>query len=338
MGGLLAVLLCVLLSACGGSGADDAQQASPEAIARAAQVAVEDSRRAVAAAVAAPARPAADRAQDALQKPVEVLSFFGIGPGMKVVQLFADDGYYTELLAHAVGPQGVVYVTRLADATRAARFGNVKVVQDAAREVPAASIDRVVVISGYHQAVNMDIDRSLLLGGLIAALKVEGVLGIVDHSAQPGSRGRDVGILHRIDQALVVEEVRGLGFLPVGQLDALRNLGDDRTRMDMDDAIVGRTDRFVLKFTRPAGLQAPVVELVEEKHELIEAGMPGGIDGTSNSATVQEVVQDVRGRIDAYGDAVTAGQRPVEEPPAYVEPEDVERVEEPPVAAVPDGA
>jgi predicted methyltransferase len=317
---LLLLALAGCLAGCGGDAADAVDPASPEAIAQAAQVAAEESRRAVAAAVAEPSRPAADRARDAQEKPVEVLSFLGVGPGMKVLQLFADDGYVTELLSHAVGPQGVVYVTRLEDATRAARLGNVKLVQDANREVPTDSIDRVLIVAGYHQAVNMDIDRTVLLGGTIAALKAGGVLGIVDHSAQPGSRGRDVGTLHRIDQAFVVEEVRALGFLPVGQLDVLRNRGDNRTLMHTDEAIIGRTDRFVLKFVRPAGLKPPMVEIVEEKHELIEPGMPGGIDGTSGSAAVQEVVEDVRGRIDAYGDAVTAGQRPVEEPPAYEVP------------------
>lgn len=311
--GVAVLASATLLAGCGGGGTESGTSPAAAAAA-AAELAAAESRRAVTAAAADAARPAADRARDASEKPVDVLSFFGVGPGMKVVQLFGGDGYVTELLAHAVGPQGVVYVTRLDDDSRLARLGNVREVQDVAAEVPANSVDRVIIVAGYHQAVNMGIDRALLIGGTITALKAGGVVGIVDHSAQPGSRERDVGTLHRIEQGFVVEEMTGLGFAPVGQLDVLRNRGDNRTRMDTDESIVGRTDRFVLKFIRPAGIKAPLVEVVPVRNEIIEAGMPGGIDGTSGSAAVQEVVDDVHGRIDAYGDAVTTGQRPVAEP------------------------
>ena len=54
---------------------------------------------AIAAAVASPARPEADRARDADRQPAEVLEVFGIAPGMKVADLAAGAGYYSEILA-----------------------------------------------------------------------------------------------------------------------------------------------------------------------------------------------------------------------------------------------
>src|SRR3954465_3486963 len=56
-----------------------------------------------------PERSAADRTNDARRDPVEMLSFIGVRAGMQVLDLSAGGGYTTELLARAVGPQGVVY-------------------------------------------------------------------------------------------------------------------------------------------------------------------------------------------------------------------------------------
>src|ERR1041384_2922283 len=60
------------------------------------------------AAVAAPDRSDKDRERDAFRKPVELLGFAGIAPGMHVADLGAGGGYTTELLARTVGPTGTV--------------------------------------------------------------------------------------------------------------------------------------------------------------------------------------------------------------------------------------
>jgi hypothetical protein len=64
---------------------------------------------AVAAALAAPDRSADDRALDAGRKADQLLSFCGVGPGMRVAELAAGGGYTAELLARVVGPSGRVY-------------------------------------------------------------------------------------------------------------------------------------------------------------------------------------------------------------------------------------
>lgn len=63
----------------------------------------------VATIVASPDRSPADRQNDLRRKPVEMLTFIGIRPGMVALDLSAGGGYTTELLARAVGPQGRVY-------------------------------------------------------------------------------------------------------------------------------------------------------------------------------------------------------------------------------------
>src|SRR5437588_8693656 len=62
------------------------------------------------ALVDAPDRTEADRKLDPGRKPVEMLEFLGVKPGMKVEDVGAGGGYTTELLARAVGPSGTVYM------------------------------------------------------------------------------------------------------------------------------------------------------------------------------------------------------------------------------------
>jgi predicted methyltransferase len=62
-----------------------------------------------AALIAAPDRSAADRATDARRDPLQILTFIGARPGMKVLDMGAGGGYSTKLMARTVGPIGVVY-------------------------------------------------------------------------------------------------------------------------------------------------------------------------------------------------------------------------------------
>jgi len=63
----------------------------------------------ISAAVDSPDRPEADRKLDAARKPKEMLAFFGVKPGMKLVDLFTGRGWYAELEARVAGPGGEVY-------------------------------------------------------------------------------------------------------------------------------------------------------------------------------------------------------------------------------------
>src|SRR5688572_11899367 len=61
------------------------------------------------ALVAGADRTDGDRAIDVRRKPTELLAFYGVRPGMTVLDVGASAGYNTELLARAVGPSGKVY-------------------------------------------------------------------------------------------------------------------------------------------------------------------------------------------------------------------------------------
>jgi predicted methyltransferase len=49
----------------------------------------------IAESLAQPARLESDREKDVLRKPDQVLAFFEIKPGMRVLDLFSGGGYYT---------------------------------------------------------------------------------------------------------------------------------------------------------------------------------------------------------------------------------------------------
>ncbi len=63
------------------------------------------------------------------RRPAKVLAFFGIEPGMKVAEMMAGDGHCTEILAIALGPEGLLYARNtpfvLDPCTRRSRFRRV---------------------------------------------------------------------------------------------------------------------------------------------------------------------------------------------------------------------
>ena len=62
----------------------------------------------VVAALAHPDRSEDERYRDQFRLPVEVISFVGIQSGMSLIDVAAGGGWYTEVLAAAVGPDGRV--------------------------------------------------------------------------------------------------------------------------------------------------------------------------------------------------------------------------------------
>src|ERR1700741_1345266 len=68
------------------------------------------------ALVASPGRSARDRPNDERRKREQLLAFYGVRPGMTVLDMGSGGGYNAELLARAVGPSGKVYAQNPRDA------------------------------------------------------------------------------------------------------------------------------------------------------------------------------------------------------------------------------
>lgn len=225
---------------------------------------------AISAALAHPAREA-DRADDANRKPGEVLDFVGVEPGMRVLDLLAGGGYYTEILSRVVGNEGSVIFHNnaayrqilgeaLAKRTAGSRLPNVEVLDDevADLEFEAGELDAVMFVLGFHDIYYKDdgwpdIDGEELLAVLYRGLRAGGLLGVVDHSAVDGADALDSGTnLHRIDEAFTRRTIEAAGFVLDDESDILRNAADDRSIQVFDASIRRKTDRFVLLFRKPS--------------------------------------------------------------------------------------
>jgi predicted methyltransferase len=68
----------------------------------------------------------------------------------------------------------------------------------------------------------------------------------------PGSGLKNTEDLHRIDPATVKAEVEKAGFVLDAEATLLANPADDHTLKVFDPAVKGKTDRFMLRFRKPA--------------------------------------------------------------------------------------
>jgi predicted methyltransferase len=224
------------------------------------------------AALTHPGRPAADSARDVLDHPAEMLRLAGIKPGMKVADVLAGDGYYSELVSYIVGPKGEVDLINnlafdnwsqpaLKDRMAGGRLTNVKqlTVDLNDMKLAPASLDAILLVKVYHDMYWVDstpkspwpkIDVGAVLDQLSRALKPGGVLLLIDHSAKAGHGKSDAGSLHRIEEAFAVQDFSAHGFKVAGKSDLLKRPDDARDLISYKGPAVGKTDRFVLLFRK----------------------------------------------------------------------------------------
>ena len=106
--------------------------------------------------------------------------------------------------------------------------------------------------SAHISAALADPARPALLASLLTALKPGGDVGVIDHYAAAGAEPfESVMSVHRIDPAVVIRDFVAAGFEAAGASDVLRTTDDDYSRSIFDAAVVGHTDRFVLRFRKP---------------------------------------------------------------------------------------
>lgn len=218
--------------------------------------------------VAAKDRTDADKAQDEGRKPAEVLAFADLKRGDVVADFMAGGGYYTALIADLVGPTGLVYAVNplgfyRADAweKRIKADPNVRTMVSGARAMQLApgSVDKIFAHLVFHDLYfeseeykfpRLDVD--FMVANWFAAVKPGGTVTIVDHVGAAGDTRQIVQDVHRIDPQTVIRDMTRAGFVLVGQSDVLRRSDDDLTKSVFDPALRGKTDRFVMKFQKPA--------------------------------------------------------------------------------------
>jgi predicted methyltransferase len=226
----------------------------------------------VAEAVAGRDRPADAIALDESRKPAEVLSFLGLKAGDRALDLMAGSGYYSEIMARAVGSKGIAIAwqpTSFFDEASAkewtelrARVPNARLFVTPASSLPLApdSFNFVLLHMVYHDFYYESekykfprLDPDKMLHDIFVATKAGGIVGVVDHVAEPGGDTRQVvDKLHRIDPAVIRADFERAGFVFDGESDLLRNSADDHSKVVFDPTIRGKTDRIVYRFKKPA--------------------------------------------------------------------------------------
>lgn len=240
------------------------------------------------AALAGEHRSEANRARDSWRHPAETLAFFGLEPGMTVVELSPGGGWYTEVLAPLLKEEGTLYAAHF-DVNGSAYgrrslggfLGKLGANNDVYGEVivstlappttfaiaPAGSADLVLAFRNVH---------SWLRGGALdpvfaaafEALKPGGVFGVVQHRAPEGRSLDAMKNTGYVTEATVIAAAEAAGFELAGRSEINANpkdsadhpegvwtlpptlaLGDqDRDRY----SAIGESDRMTLKFVKPA--------------------------------------------------------------------------------------
>ncbi|WP_448548763.1 class I SAM-dependent methyltransferase [Thalassotalea fusca] len=209
-------------------------------------------------------RPEADKTRDAGRQPAKVMDFFGIKPGMTVLEVLSSGGYYTEVISQKVGDTGKVYAqnNRFILDVFDGRFGkefdarfennrlsNVKhYVKEFGEFDLENQIDVITIVLNYHDLYSNapKEHRMKVLSQMKKALKKDGVIGLIDMESSNGNQKE----LHRISQELVIEDFKAAGFVLEAQGDFLRNPKDDYSKMVFDPSVRGKTDRFVFRFKK----------------------------------------------------------------------------------------
>jgi predicted methyltransferase len=270
--------LVLLASACGGASPAPTNPSDPQAKAAttaAPPPAKPDAADPNKAIVDAADREPEDKALDAGRHPAEMLSFFGVKPGMKIADIGSGLGYTSELLGRAVGPTGTVYAVnnqwaldKFADKPWNARLAKpvnknvVKVVRELDDPLPpeAKDLDAVFSVLIYHDTFwlkgtgGQTVDRAKMNAAIFKALKPGGVYAVIDHSGKAGTGSTEVSKLHRIEEKVVKEEIEKAGFKLAASAEFMRNPQDPRDWNTAPFAAGekrGTSDRFVLKFVKP---------------------------------------------------------------------------------------
>lgn len=232
------------------------------------------------------ARPADEKARDQYRHPYETLTFFGIEPGMTVVELAPGDGWYTEILAPYLSEEGQYIGAHVdldsdqlpdfyrdiyaawADRISQARFGDVKIVEfDPPRKTELGepgSADMVVSFRSTHGWKRAEVFDEVMQAAHDVLAK-DGVLGIVQHRLPESADGDQYTGYVKQSWVVAKAEANGFRLVDASEINAnpadtadhpegvwslppsMRNVPEDEREARM---AIGESDRMTLKFVK----------------------------------------------------------------------------------------
>jgi predicted methyltransferase len=232
-------------------------------------------------------RASENSARDRYRHPKETLLFFGIRPEMRVLEVWPEPGWYTEIIAPllrehgkyyaaviAADPQSKYVTERLSDYQRKLAshpdvYAGVEVVtfpSDGGDAVPPGSLDMVVTFRNIHNWMARN-SAEAAFATAYKALKPGGVLGVVEHRGNPAVAQDPKAKSGYVNEDYAIRLIEGQGFRLVGESQINANPKDTKDyeqgvwtlpptyRLGDQDrdkyAAIGESDRFTLKFIKP---------------------------------------------------------------------------------------
>jgi predicted methyltransferase len=197
-------------------------------------------------AVAGDWRKSEDKARDTQRHPVDALMFWGLEPGMTILELQPGGGWWTEILApYAKANNGAFYATAadisdpgLSEGARKGRadfaakyadeaiYGKVNLVNWGAKAapLPANKFDFVLAARVFHGWMNGD-SQDKNLANIFASLKPGGVLAVEQHRGNPGAPPVKEGY---VTEQAVIDAATKAGFKLDGKSEINANPKDTK--------------------------------------------------------------------------------------------------------------
>ena len=237
--------------------------------------------------LAGPQRSEANRARDLYRHPKETLLFFGIRPEMKVLEVWPEPGWYTEILAPLLREKGQYYAAVIAPepaskyvtgrleefrqklAATPTLYDRVQVVTfagDGSDVVPPGSLDMVLTFRNIHNWMSRG-SAEQAFRTMYRALKPGGVLGVTEHRGNPEVPQDSRAKSGYVNEDYAIRLIEAQGFRLVAKSEVNANPKDTKDyeqgvwtlpptyRLGDKDhdkyAAIGESDRFTLRFVKP---------------------------------------------------------------------------------------
>jgi predicted methyltransferase len=235
----------------------------------------------LAALIAGPQRTDKNRVRDRYRHPLEVLTFFGIRDDMTVLEVAPGGaGWWTEILAPYLAERGRYYVAlppgegagnkafRAKIAADPKTYGKVMLATfpGSADIIPPRSADLVLTFRNLHDWLR-DGTAEAAFRSFFLALKRGGVLGLVDHRADPTKPDDPKAASGYVNEAYAIRLAEAAGFKLAARSEVNANPADTKDypegvwtlpptlRLGERDRAkylaIGESDRFTLKFIKP---------------------------------------------------------------------------------------
>ena len=227
------------------------------------------------AAVADLRRPAEDVARDAGRKPDQVLEFFGITPGQRVIDITSGVGYFTRIISDIVGSEGSVVAHNsgrrmndrlINDEFKAdmleqySSYTNVEVNYEDVETMsfPDNSIDVVFLSLALHHWHHSEESGEFIpqialqrYDNIMRMLKPGGIFAIIDHEAAEEMSREASDAIHRIPRDIAIADITLAGFVFQGESDIHANHTDDDLTVRWTREPRDVTKRIVQLYRKP---------------------------------------------------------------------------------------